>query len=89
MIETHSLLQHITSAKHALARTEPHVLPFRKATCVLARITTLDHTVNVSVMCKMALVATDNLVSLLFSINVIYNATIFLDYQQVFELIFQ
>jgi len=38
-------------AKHALAETEPRALTFRKATCVVARVTTLDQTVNVSLIC--------------------------------------
>ena len=68
-------LQHFTPAKIALAKMEPRVMSYRKATNVLARITTLDRTVSVSVMRKITLVVTYVLVSRIFKGNQKGNVT--------------
>ena len=59
----HLILQHFTPAKLALAKMEPRVMSYRKAISVLARITTLDRTVNVSVIRKITSVVIYVLVS--------------------------
>ena len=48
----HLNVQHFTPAKLALAKMEPRVMTYSKAIGVLARITMLDRTVNVSLIHK-------------------------------------
>ena len=59
----HLTLQHFTPAKLAIAKMEALVMRYWKAISVLARITTLDRTVNVSWIYKTNSVVTYVLVS--------------------------